>query len=138
MILIKTWIVQFRAPTNFVVLSPIWDSKNMQLSVSEPYFALLISWSPKIAQKWFCIQNLRLDLSFQEKKTIWKSNAWFTRNLQNKHGTIFFKHPVDTLYHNMRRHAASLPFQHILIQLVKLYNLHTRPGQSLIKSVGAF
>jgi len=40
----------------------------MQSSVSEPYFVLLISWSPKIEQKWFCIQNLRMDLSFQEKK----------------------------------------------------------------------
>ena len=36
-----------------------------------------------------------MDLSCQEKKNIWKYNAWLPRNLQNKHCTIFFKHPVE-------------------------------------------
>ena len=48
---------------------------------------------PKIAQKWFCIQNLHMDLSFQEKKTIWKSDTWLPRYLQNKHCTILFETP---------------------------------------------
>ena len=34
---------------------------------SRAIFVLLIPWSPKIAQKWFFIQNLHMDLSFQEK-----------------------------------------------------------------------
>ena len=42
------------------------------------HFVLQISWLPKIVQKWFCIQNLRMDLSFQEKKTVCKSVTWFT------------------------------------------------------------
>ena len=45
--------------------------------------------------KWFCIQNLYIDLSFQEKKTLWKSDTWLPRYLQNKHCTIF----LNTLYH---------------------------------------
>ena len=61
----------------------------------ESYFVLQISQPPKIAQKWFCIQNLHMDFCFQEKKTIWKSNVWLPRNLQNKHCTIFF---WNTLY----------------------------------------
>ena len=43
------------------------------LSISfnqESPFILPISQPSKIAQIWLCIQNLRMDLSFQEKKTI--------------------------------------------------------------------
>ena len=36
----------------------------------EPHFVLRISRPPSIVQKWFCIQNVRMDLSFQEKKMI--------------------------------------------------------------------
>ena len=36
----------------------------------ESHFVLQISRPPTIAQKWFCIKNLRMELSFQEKKTI--------------------------------------------------------------------
>ena len=43
-------------------------SMNMNLSVSEPHFVSQISHHPKIAEKWFCTQNLRMDISFQEKK----------------------------------------------------------------------
>ena len=42
----------------------------------ESYFVLQISQPPKIAEKWFCIQNLHMDLSFQEKKTIRKSEIF--------------------------------------------------------------
>ena len=49
---------------------------------------------PKIGQKGFCIQNLRMYLSFQVKKTIGKSDNCLPRYLQYKHCTTFFKHPV--------------------------------------------
>ena len=39
-----------------------------ELIVPETHFVLQISRSPLLAQKWFCIQNLRMDLSFQVKK----------------------------------------------------------------------
>ena len=45
-------------------------SMNMNLSISEPNFVLQISQSPNNAQKWFCIQNLLMGLSFQKKKTV--------------------------------------------------------------------
>ena len=41
---------------------------NMYLSILEPGFVLQISQPPKIAQNWFCIHNLHMDLSFQKKK----------------------------------------------------------------------
>ena len=34
----------------------------------ESYFVLQISQPPKINEKWVCIQNLHMDLSFQEQK----------------------------------------------------------------------
>ena len=43
------------------------------------HFVLWISQLPKITQNWFCIQNLCMDLSFQEKKTIKKSDNWLPR-----------------------------------------------------------
>ena len=46
---------------------PLQVSINMYLSISEPGFVLQISQPPKIAQNWFCIQNLHKDLSFQKK-----------------------------------------------------------------------
>ena len=53
-------------------------SINLDLLTSEPHFVFQISFLPNIAQKWFCMQNLRMDLSFQEKKTVCNSEAWFT------------------------------------------------------------
>ena len=41
---------------------------NMYLSIPEPRFVLQISQPPQIAQNWFCIQNLHMDLSLQIKK----------------------------------------------------------------------
>ena len=43
------------------------------------HFVLQISQPPKVAQKWFCIQNVHMDLSFQQKKTAWNSVIWFLR-----------------------------------------------------------
>ena len=45
---------------------------NMNMYISEPYFILQISHPPKIAQKWFCIKTLQMDISFQKKKKVWK------------------------------------------------------------------
>ena len=40
----------------------------LNLSTSEPYFVFQISQPPNLAQIWFCIQNLQMDISFKEKK----------------------------------------------------------------------
>ena len=61
-------------------------------------FVLRISWLPKIVHNWFCFQNLRMELSFQEKKTACKSVTWFT-SYHNFSDTgefrrFFFKNPV--------------------------------------------
>ena len=42
--------------------------RSVYLSISEPNFVLQISQSSNIAQKWFCIQNFSMDLSFQKEK----------------------------------------------------------------------
>ena len=55
---------------NLALLRPLQIIPDMTLSISESYFVLQISQSPNIAQKWFCIQNLHMDLSFQKKKTV--------------------------------------------------------------------
>ena len=41
------------------------DSMDVNLCPSEPHFVFQITPPPNIGQKWFCIQNLRMDLSFQ-------------------------------------------------------------------------
>ena len=70
---------------------------NINLSTSEPPFVFQISQSSNIGQKWFCIQNLQMDFSFQEKKTVCKSVKCFT-SYSNSCDTgefmRFFKHPV--------------------------------------------
>ena len=53
---------------NLSLLRPLKIIPDMTLSISESYFVLQISQSPNIAQKWFYIQNLHMDLSFQKKK----------------------------------------------------------------------
>ena len=50
------------------MLRPLQVITNMIVSVSESHFGLQISQPPNITQKWFCIQNLHMDLSFQKKK----------------------------------------------------------------------
>ena len=51
---------------------------NLNLSISQPYFVFQISKPPNIILKWFCIQNLQIDLRFQEKRMVCKSIIWFT------------------------------------------------------------
>ena len=78
--------------TKFVVLRPLWDSMNMSWSVSESHFVLWIFRPPNIAQKWFCIQNLRMDLSFQGKKRFENPihGCW---DMKQKPSLIFFGTP---------------------------------------------
>ena len=68
------------------------------MSISDPHFVCQISQPPNIGQKWFCILNLHMDLSFQEKKTACKSVTWFSiyGNYRNtgEFRRFFFKHPV--------------------------------------------
>ena len=52
-----------------VLWGPLQVNMNMNLCISESIFVLQISQPPKITQKWFCTQNLHMDLSFQKKKT---------------------------------------------------------------------
>ena len=76
----------------------LWEtlqiSMNMNLSILEPDFVLYISQPPYIAQKWFCIQKLLMDLSFQRKKTGLKSVSWFLWYWANTKGPFFLGRPV--------------------------------------------
>ena len=55
---------------NLVLLRPFQVIPNMTLSISEPHFAWQIFQPPNIAQKWFCIQSLHMDLGFQKEKMV--------------------------------------------------------------------
>ena len=57
---------------------PLQASMNINLFTSENHIVFHISQLPEIKQKWFCIQNLPMNLSFQGKKTVCNSLAWFT------------------------------------------------------------
>ena len=52
---------------------PLQASMNINLFTFETHIVSQKSQLPEITQKWFCIQNLGMDLSFQEKKTTCKS-----------------------------------------------------------------
>ena len=65
-----------------------------------------ISQSPKIAQKWFCIQNLHMNLSFQEKKKQFENPILGCRDIRKINtAPFFFKHPVPR---NTTKHGRSL------------------------------
>ena len=95
------WMKTFSFMFIFIMFQNSWRTKIRKISVyyiqprQKPHFISQISPSHKIEQKRFCMQNLRMDLSFQEKKTIWKSDTWLLRYLQNKHCTIFFETPCS-------------------------------------------
>ena len=72
----------------------------MQWSVSEPYFVLLMSWSPKIAHKWFCILNLHLDLSFQGEKNYLKIRFLVAEILIKNRVSFFLGRPVWSIRFN--------------------------------------
>ena len=100
----QNWMKTFLFMFIFIMFQNSWRTKIRKIWVyynhprQKPHFILHISWPHKIVQKRFCIQNLRMDLSFQEKKTIWKSDIWLLRYLQNKHCTIFFETPCSQTY----------------------------------------
>ena len=66
---------------------------NMNFFDSEIHFVSQISQPRGIAQKWFCIQYLRMDLSFQQKQTVCKSVPWFLRYEAKSKVIIFFGTP---------------------------------------------
>ena len=84
----------------FIMFQNSWRTKIRKIWVyyiqprQKPHFISQISPSHKIEQKRFCMQNLRMDLSFQEKKTIWKSDTWLLRYEAKSQSHFFW----DTLY----------------------------------------
>ena len=71
----------------------------MNLCISEPHFVLQISQPPNIAQKWFCIQILRMDLSPQGEKQLLNllDGLKVTTILVIKENSgVFFKQPVSS------------------------------------------
>ena len=46
---------------------PLQVCMNLNLSTSELHFVFQISQPPNIAQKWFFMQNLQMDLNFSEE-----------------------------------------------------------------------
>ena len=50
-----------------------------------------ISWLPKIVENWFYIQNLRMDLSYQEKSVTWFK--CYNNSSDTGEFMRFFKHP---------------------------------------------
>ena len=66
----------------FLQKSPVVQTKKISfyhINLSQKSnFILQISQLQKILQNWFCIQNLCMDLIFQEKTTVCKSVTWFT------------------------------------------------------------
>ena len=49
---------------NLWVLLIKWFKFGSESFNQESHFVLQISWTPYIVQKWFCIQNLHMDLNF--------------------------------------------------------------------------
>ena len=94
----------FPPPTPFNVIHNSFSRGSCQIqtkkmilervSNQEAHFVLQISQPAKVAQNWFWIQNLCLDLNFQKKKTIWKSDIWLLRYKENKTAHFHFIHPV--------------------------------------------
>ena len=68
-------------------------SMNMIFIDSVIHFVLQISQPRGIAQKWFCIQYLRMDISFQQKQTVCKSVPWFLKYEAKRKVIIFFGTP---------------------------------------------
>ena len=81
------WGLLWFADTNLEPQVLLRVSMNINLSTLEPPFVFQISQSSNFGKKWFFIQNLQMDFSFQEKKTVCNSHdtGEFMR---------FFKHPV--------------------------------------------
>ena len=79
---------------------PLQASMNINLFTSETPIVSQISQPPEIIQKWFCIHNLPMNLSFQRKKIVCNSLAWFTsysHSYDIGEFLHFFIHPVVCL-----------------------------------------
>ena len=69
---------------------------NMNLSTLEPHFVLQISQSANIAEKWFCIQNFHMDLSFQKKNGL-VIRLLVPEIFKKFKRSIFFRRPVELI-----------------------------------------
>ena len=65
----------------------------MNLCVKEPHFVSQTSQPPGIVKKWFYIQNVRMYLSFKEKKTVCNFKLWFLKYQAKRKVVIFFGTP---------------------------------------------
>ena len=68
---------------------------NTYFSIPEPLFVLQISQLPKVAQNWFCIQNLHMELSFQMKKKDFEIRSLVLEKLNKQTFERFF---LNALY----------------------------------------
>ena len=71
---------------------------NMNLSYLELHFVLQISQPPNIAQIWFCIQNVHMDLSFQGKKNGLEIRFLVPEIFNEYKRSIIFRRPVVPPY----------------------------------------
>ena len=88
------WSQSGNLKTTLVLCGQLQVSLNMYLSFPELRFVLWISQPLNIAQSWFCIQNLHMDLSFQKKKRFRNLFIGFGDIKETNILTFFLKHPV--------------------------------------------
>ena len=92
------WINTFQFMFIFIIFQNSWEMKIRKIWVyynrlcQKLNFVSWLSQPHKFAQEGFCIQNLRMYLSFRETKTIWKSDTWL--DMKQKNSLIFLGHPV--------------------------------------------
>ena len=72
---------------------------NMNFFYSEIHFVSQISQARGIAQKWFCIQYVRMDLSFQGNKRF-ENPIIGRRDIKQKPSLILFGTPCNLLITN--------------------------------------
>ena len=63
---------------------PLRVSMIMNFCVEEPHFVSQISQPPGMRQKWFCIQNLRMDLSFISETMEWNYKYFISPEIRTK------------------------------------------------------
>ena len=78
---------------NLALLRQLQVITNMIVSASEFHFGFQISQPPNITQKWFCIQNLHMDL--RSKKQFRNLFLGFRVIKQIQKVNFFLRRPVD-------------------------------------------
>ena len=87
----------------------------------ETHFVSHISQPPLNAQKWFCIQNVRMDLSFQEKKDI-KIGYLNAETLSKNPVSFFLGYPVPFVSRGTILKLSLVPQSTNTLQQLKLYH----------------